>query len=151
MSPDELRRRAADAGVTFASVDGIVEWYENGREGIEQGFTIVEPPPGEGRLRVEGILGGGLHPRMDAETKAIDFLNEDGVRVLRYSEYATAFNSHREVAGIHIENPIHAGQRQDDLRTRRVGHRPPAHARIAALRHDPEDERARDSLAETAD
>lgn len=27
--PEELRRRAGDAGVTLASVDGIVEWYEH--------------------------------------------------------------------------------------------------------------------------
>jgi hypothetical protein len=84
--------RVEPAAATFDAArieyarEGFVEWYENRREGIEQGFTVDSEPPGEGPLRIEGLFGGGLLAQMSDGDGSIDFLNEDGVRVLRYSD-----------------------------------------------------------------
>ena len=37
---------------------GLVEWFENRPEGLEQGFTLAQRPAGEGRLRLELALEG---------------------------------------------------------------------------------------------
>jgi hypothetical protein len=37
---------------------GLVEWYENTPEGLEQGFSLAEPPAGEGALVLELALDG---------------------------------------------------------------------------------------------
>ena len=37
---------------------GLVEWYANSREGLEQGFTVEERPAGEGPLLLELEVGG---------------------------------------------------------------------------------------------
>ena len=62
---------------------GLLEWYENRPQGLEQGFTITVPPAGEGPVRVEGQLGGELQPRLDEA--ALDFLDASGQAVLRYA------------------------------------------------------------------
>jgi hypothetical protein len=81
--------------VTYAH-GGIDEWYENRREGLEQGFTLHERPAGDGPLFVAGEFGGGLIPRHaggDVERAlercehsgdAIDLVDERGALVLRY-------------------------------------------------------------------
>jgi len=37
---------------------GLVEWFDNGADGLEQGFTLSRRPPGDGRLRLEVAVGG---------------------------------------------------------------------------------------------
>ena len=37
---------------------GLVEWYVNGPDGLEQGFTLAERPGGEGKLVLEVRLDG---------------------------------------------------------------------------------------------
>ncbi|MCK4414564.1 MAG: FG-GAP repeat protein [Candidatus Eisenbacteria sp.] len=69
--------------VTYAR-RGLTEWYENGEEGLEQGFTVTERPEGSGELWIRGEWGGNLRAEMQAEGRAIDFLDEQGVRLLRY-------------------------------------------------------------------
>jgi hypothetical protein len=65
----------------------LIEWYENRPDGLEQGFTIADPPPGSGRLCVVGAVRGNITPRR-ARTSggpAIDFLDARGARILRYT------------------------------------------------------------------
>ena len=50
------------------------EWYENTREGLEQGFTVHAPPPGDGPLCIAGQLGGGLRAELSSEDGAVDLL-----------------------------------------------------------------------------
>ncbi len=64
--------------------DGWTEWYENRPEGIEQGFTIVEAPPGPAPLLVLGEIGGTLLPRPAEVAGAIDFAFPGSGSVLRY-------------------------------------------------------------------
>ena len=65
---------------------GIVEWYENKPEGIEQGFTVTAPPAGaRGDLRVAMEVGGDLRAVAESEG-AVVFHTPAGKPVLRYAE-----------------------------------------------------------------
>jgi hypothetical protein len=66
--------------------DAYVEWYENRPEGVEQGFTLLSPPPGTGPILVEGTLSGGLTPHIDPDDAWITFRDAGGVQVLQYGE-----------------------------------------------------------------
>jgi hypothetical protein len=58
------------------------EWYVNGPLGLEQGFTLRQPPAGEGPLTIAMRTGGPLRPRLsDGE---IVFADEAGETVARY-------------------------------------------------------------------
>ncbi|MCP4069697.1 MAG: hypothetical protein GY741_15605, partial [Phycisphaeraceae bacterium] len=63
--------------------DGILEWYENTPDGLEQGFTIAASPAGAGRLCIEGEFGGGLNAQLDGN-QAIEFLTDEGALAMRY-------------------------------------------------------------------
>ena len=65
---------------------GFLEWYENRKDGLEQGFTVSAEPSGRGPLRICGRWGGGLRGQRLAREDAVDFLSEHGERVLRYGE-----------------------------------------------------------------
>jgi hypothetical protein len=87
---------------------GIDEWYENRREGLEQGFTVHERPRGSGSLVVAGHLGGKVRPQLSREDGAIDLLDERAGRVLRYGGLhvwdadGTELPSHFELDGIEL-------------------------------------------------
>jgi concanavalin A-like lectin/glucanase superfamily protein/FG-GAP repeat protein/Big-like domain-containing protein len=66
------------------SREGLVEWYENRKEGLEQGFTIGASPAGAGLLCIEGRLSDALRPELDEAGTTLDLLDEHGARVLRY-------------------------------------------------------------------
>ena len=66
----------------------LIEWYINGPRGLEQGFTLAEPPASKPDppaaplyldLRVTGTLSATLRDAYTAE-----FLSPSGVRVLQY-------------------------------------------------------------------
>jgi FG-GAP repeat/FlgD Ig-like domain len=77
----------------------IIEWYENGEQGLEQGFTIDAPPAGEGRLCFEGAIGGNLQAEYTDADEAIDFFDENNARVLRYSKLVAWDAAGRELPG----------------------------------------------------
>ncbi len=63
--------------------DDIVEWYRNSRKGIEHGLDIpslAEP----GLLAIEFALGGGLTPKIAADSRSITFTDGRGAPVLGY-------------------------------------------------------------------
>ncbi len=57
----------------------LQEWYQNREEGIEQGWTIPEPPPGAAGspLRIE-IEIRGLHASIDDDGRSAVLLDEGG-------------------------------------------------------------------------
>jgi len=65
----------------------LTEWYENGEQGLEQGFTLNQPPAGKavGRLTVEWTVTTPLVPRIKEEGAAVVFSGAGGEPVLRYS------------------------------------------------------------------
>ncbi len=65
----------------------VIEWYRNDERGLEQGFTLPEPPPGSAgaaelvlRLAVQGTLSGSLDP----DGSALTFAAPDGRPMLRF-------------------------------------------------------------------
>ncbi len=81
---------AAGAGATADCLrrleyrrDGLVEWWRNGVEGLEQGFDVPGPPAGRGPLVVEVALGGELGGRLD---DGAVLLGPEGSERLAYSK-----------------------------------------------------------------
>ena len=70
--------------------DGITEWYVNDERGLEQGFTLNDPPAtnrnAQSELVLELALSGDLTPQVVDNGSAIEFTSPGGVRVLRYSD-----------------------------------------------------------------
>ena len=87
---------ASGSRVTY-SREGFEEWYENKKEGLEQGFTVRERPEAEGLLCIEGCIGRGLRAEFRSEDGAIDFMDSDGACVLRYAELHVRDADGREV------------------------------------------------------
>jgi len=70
----------------------LVEWYENRAEGIEQGFTLNEPPtrgdaatPNES-LRILLAISGDLRAQVVKDGRAIELADEKGKGALSYSK-----------------------------------------------------------------
>jgi hypothetical protein len=73
----------------------IVEWYVNGPEGLEQGFTLARPPndrkPSDDAadpLRLAMSMAGGLVPAISEDGMAVDFAIPGGRRLLHYAGLA---------------------------------------------------------------
>jgi hypothetical protein len=66
---------------------GPVEWYRNDEEGLTQGFTFAEPPPGGQRdepIEVQLNLSGNLVPGIAASGVEVELRTAAGVDALRY-------------------------------------------------------------------
>ena len=64
----------------------LVEWYVNRAQGLEQGFTLAEPPAeGAQEVWIELALGGTLRPVVSADGQAIDFTTPGGAPVIHYA------------------------------------------------------------------
>ena len=94
---DDLRAAGAatlcteGARAEYAYDSGLVEWYMNRPDGIEQGFTIAARPEGKGELIVAGRYPEGIRAEAASDGSYIDFLNANDVSVLRYG-------------GLHVED-----------------------------------------------
>ena len=75
----------------------LSEWYLNGRDGLEQGFTVHRRPAGDGPLRIVGTVEGELTPRPDAD--GVDWVDDDAVLRLRYDKLVTLDARGRAVPG----------------------------------------------------
>jgi hypothetical protein len=78
---------------------GITEWFVNGKEGVEQGFTIPRRPAGKGenlvlRLRVRG----GLVAADSQDGAGISFRTADGASALHYRKLVVSDANGRRVA-----------------------------------------------------
>jgi hypothetical protein len=66
--------------------DGLVEWYRNDEQGLEQGFTLLSAPEGGqpgGPLQLDLALGGNLVPEMILDGAGIELrtlIGDDGLR-----------------------------------------------------------------------
>src|SRR5262245_18952650 len=69
---------------------GLVEWFVNGPDGLEQGFTLAEKPDGDGELRLELALAGAQATQRGDEQ--LIFETEAG-RKLAYGKLA-AWDAH---------------------------------------------------------
>jgi len=84
----------------LASHSGIKEWYENTKEGLEQGFRLEERPgrseSGE-RLSLKLELSGSLKAEMSESGESVRLLNEKGKEVISYSKLHTYDASGKEI------------------------------------------------------
>ena len=65
----------------------LTEWYINNEKGLEQGFTFLQAPAGDGetlemQVRLHGNLDAGFH----AGAQRIDFTTADGVRAIEFGK-----------------------------------------------------------------
>ncbi|MBI2351396.1 MAG: FG-GAP repeat protein, partial [Deltaproteobacteria bacterium] len=66
----------------------LVEWYVNDHRGLEQGFTLSQRPAGQSGdapLQLHLRPTGDLSPRLTGDGKGIEWTEEQGRTVLRYS------------------------------------------------------------------
>ena len=67
----------------------FTEWYENTPRGLEQGFLLPAPPGKEGSpepVHLDLALSGSLFPVFSEDGQAIDFVDAEGIRRLRYAD-----------------------------------------------------------------
>jgi hypothetical protein len=64
----------------------LTEWYLNGPMGVEQGFTIVEQPVGDGELVFELAVSGDVTAKLSSDGREVEFLSSDGTVVGSYGD-----------------------------------------------------------------
>jgi uncharacterized repeat protein (TIGR01451 family) len=69
---------------------GLTEWYENGPRGLEQGFTLAQPPAGGSLLKLEIGLRQPAHlsPRLVEDGAAVEWVTAQGKPLVRYGSLA---------------------------------------------------------------
>ena len=71
--------------VAYAWDETIQEWFVNDTRGLEHGFTLKQPPGGEGeRLEFQLAVRGGLELRA-AGSRALSFVDKSGTAVIDYA------------------------------------------------------------------
>ncbi|MBE0566633.1 MAG: FG-GAP repeat protein [Krumholzibacteria bacterium] len=85
--PDQLqavaaRTPTADGPRVSYARPGLDEWYINGPDGLEQGFTVAARPGGAGPLLIRGRIDGDLTARGDG--RGLRFVDSSGAAVLAY-------------------------------------------------------------------
>ena len=69
------------------SHDGIVEWFVQGKDGLEHGFTIPRRPEGaSGAMRVALRVRGALVGTVDRDGQTVTFQTVTGKAAIRYSK-----------------------------------------------------------------
>jgi hypothetical protein len=71
---------------------GLIEWYRNDEEGLEQGFTLqsrVPSKPDGGPLQIDLVFDGDLIPKINRDGTAIEFYDAASRSVLRYGSLVT--------------------------------------------------------------
>lgn len=64
----------------------ITQWFENGRDGVEQGFTLAKRPDGDAsEVALLLSVEGNLHPEV-MEGEALRFVDAAGADVLHYKK-----------------------------------------------------------------
>jgi FG-GAP repeat len=82
------------------SSDEIVEWYQNRKDGLEQGFTLAAPPGKrhEGTpLRVRLTVTGEVRPALVDSGKALVLIGGNGKHWLRYDHLMATDASGRQL------------------------------------------------------
>lgn len=89
---------SVDSGrVDYAWGPALTEWFINGRDGLQQGWTLQAPPSGDGdvdplagldrdssEVALHFRVRGGLEPRVVEGARAVGFADGSGQVVIRY-------------------------------------------------------------------
>src|SRR5687768_3931835 len=93
--------------------DEIVEWYQNRKDGLEQGFTLTAPPGKrhEGTLlRVRLTVAGEVRPAVVNSGKAVALVGGNGEYRLRYDRLMAT-----DASGRQLQTRFHADAKQISL------------------------------------
>lgn len=87
----QRRGRKSEVGSQILGEPPLVEWYVNRPEGIEQGFTLKEPPRRQNyvsseELRLVMAVQGELLAQVNQGGQAIELSDNEGKRRLSYSK-----------------------------------------------------------------
>ena len=100
----EIYRRLATqsnpTNIDQGNSDEIVEWYQNRKDGLEQGFTLAAPPGKrhEGTpLRVRLTVTGEVRPALVDSGKALELIGGNGKHWLRYDHLMATDASGRQL------------------------------------------------------
>ena len=113
----EIRRRLVNQSNPINtdqdSSDEIVEWYQNRKDGLEQGFTLTAPP-GKRRdgtpLRLRLTVAGDVRPVLVDSGKAIELIGGNGKRWLRYDHLMAT-----DASGRQLQTSFRADRKQISL------------------------------------
>jgi hypothetical protein len=75
---------AAGTRASFTHPDGVVEWFENGRDGVMHGFELPARQPGGGRREVK-VAMEGMTARTAGNGRDLEWLLPDGEAALAYA------------------------------------------------------------------
>ena len=90
---------------------GWCEWYDNGREGLEQGFTLFAPPPGSGEVCLVGAIGGDVTARAGDASGSVVFREPAGAPVLTYGKLVARDAAGRELPSrLEVQGPAPDGR-----------------------------------------
>jgi outer membrane protein assembly factor BamB len=98
-----VRRLTTESNPTNTNQDNsdeIVEWYQNRKDGLEQGFTLTAPPGKrqEGTpLRVRLTVAGEVRPVLVDSGKAVELVGGNGKSWLRYDHLMAIDASGRQL------------------------------------------------------
>lgn len=67
--------------------DGLLEWWSNGGDGLEQGWTVPERPSGDGELSIEVMVDGA---DVEVAKGGAEAVFSAGARRLRYGALAAS-------------------------------------------------------------
>ena len=107
--PEELiavepARARADSNRMEYDRGALIEWYVNSASGLEQGFTIAQPPHStqggvdrDSHVVLDLALGGTLRPRISENGQAVDFLTQQGARIIHYAHLKVTDAAGREL------------------------------------------------------
>jgi hypothetical protein len=71
---------------TLATASGarLVEWYVNSPLGLEQGFTVEKPGPGESSVALTLAMTGSHEWQVRSDARGVNFVDETGTSQWRY-------------------------------------------------------------------
>lgn len=76
--------KAAGTRASYTHRDGVVEWFENGRDGVLHGFELAARNPGSDRREVK-VAMDGMTARTARNGKDLEWLLPDGEPALAYA------------------------------------------------------------------
>jgi hypothetical protein len=86
VTPTKGKPVITDNKIEYQRGHGLTEWYLNGPMGVEQGFTIVEQPVGDGELVFELAVSGDVTAKLSSDGREVEFLSSDGTVVGSYGD-----------------------------------------------------------------
>ncbi len=83
--PGEAVPAAQAERLSYRWSDGLEEWFLNGEQGLEHGFSLNTRPPGQGTVSLRMRVRGGLRGTVSADGAGALFHHSSGRAAIRYS------------------------------------------------------------------